>query len=222
MTTVRIPPAYHLAFFTIASLGSLILLLARRPGAAAAEPPEAPVAPKVSLAMRLTSAGVAIEAGSLGNFTLAYPVLVGERWDQVRKPIEQRVNGSTATVQYDSGAKIAVSLDAPRGELVLTPAGLPSDAKSVRLEMLVDFSYANGGSWKIGDGPETPFPCRTTGEAASVSGQRGAVYAAQVPEGAALNIQVPPFSYQQLTDNREWGWKTFHWQFNTPNVAPAR
>ena len=39
------------------------------------------------------------------------------------------------------------------------------------------------------------------------------------PQGTGLTILLPPYSYQQLTDNREWGWKTFQWQFNVPDPA---
>ena len=39
------------------------------------------------------------------------------------------------------------------------------------------------------------------------------------PQGTGLTILLPPYSYQQLTDSREWGWKIFQWQFNVPDPA---
>lgn len=180
-----------------------------------------PTGPKASLGLRLANNGLTIDAGSMGHFTLAYPVLVGDRWDQVRKPIERRVNGSTATVQFDAGASIAVSLDAARGELTLTPTALPADAKSLRMEMLIDFSYASGGSWKIGDGAETPFPAEKPANPHLYQGNAERL-TLRDSQGATLTLQTPPYSFQQLSDNREWGWKTFHWQFNVarPDAGP--
>jgi hypothetical protein len=183
---------------------------------AAARTRRAAAGPKVSLGLRLTDDGLAMDAGGLGQFTLAYPILVGQRWDQVRKPIERRVDGSTATVRFDTGASIAVTLDAARGELTLVPTALPADAKSLRMEMLIDFSYANGGSWKIGDGAETPFPAEKPAKPHLYQGNADRLVLRD-SQGASLAIGLPPYSYQQLTDNREWGWKTFHWQFNVPN-----
>lgn len=182
---------------------------------AAAKPP-AKAAPKPSLALRLTNDGVGIDAGGMGQFTLQYPVLVGERWDQVRKPIERRVSGATAAIRFDAGANIAVALDAASGEVTLTPSNLPSDAKSLRMEMLIDFNYANGGTWKIGDGAATPFPAEKPAKP-HLCQANATVLTLHDPQGAGLSIQVPPYSFQQLTDNREWGWKTFYWQFNMPN-----
>ena len=175
-------------------------------------------APPPSLALRLADEGLAMDVGGMGQFTLQYPVLVGERWDQIHKPIEKRVAGTTAAVQYDGGAHIDVALNPANGELLLTPSGLPADVKSIRMEMLIDFAYAGGGTWKIGDGTGTPFPAEKPAKPHLYQGNADLFTLADA-QGVTLAIKIPPYSFQQLTDNREWNWKTFHWQFTTPCTA---
>ena len=114
--------------------------------------------PKTSL--RLTQEGLLIEASSAGQFTLDYPVQVGEKWDDVRKPIEKTVSGNTAMLQFDGPTRIAVAWQPAEGTLTFTPVSLPADVKSLCAEMLINFSYVNGGSWQIGEQKETPFPAR--------------------------------------------------------------
>lgn len=172
-------------------------------------------APKVErkTGLHLGQNGLVIDAGSMGQFTLAWPVLVGERWDAIRKPIEHKVSGNTATIQFEGDARIDVALK--DGALTMTPANLPGDAKSIRAEMMIDFNFATGGSWKVGDGEEKLFPSQKPDKPFLFQGNAD-TFVLRNFEGATLKLQVPQYSYQQLTDNREWGWKIFHWQFSTP------
>ena len=168
-----------------------------------------------TLSLRLEDNGIVVGAGSMGQFVLNYPVLVGERWDQVRKPIEKNVTGNTAIIKFDAGAQVGVELKPAMGELILTPAHLPADVKTLRCEMLIDFNFANGGSWKIGDGTETLFPAEKPAKPHLYQGHAESLRLKNF-QGATLTLTTPPYSYQQLADNREWGWKIFAWQFEVP------
>lgn len=169
--------------------------------------------PKTWLSVRLSNNGVAIDAGGLGSFTLEYPVLIGDRWDKVRKPIETSVAGNTAAIKFDAGARIDVALQG--GELTLTPVNLPGDAKSIRLNMLIDFNISNGGTWKAGAGADTPFPAEKPAKPHLLQGNADS-FTLKSFEGGTLTFAVPAGSFHQLTDNREWGWKIFAWQVSNP------
>lgn len=172
------------------------------------------------MSLRLTQEGLAIEAGSGGKFTLNYPVFVGAKWDDVRKPIEKTVSGNSATLKFDGAARVEVLLQPADGTLTLTPVAVPAGVKSLRVATLIDFSYASGGSWKIGDGAVTPFSLQ---QPKNPHVHQGAAETLTLrnAEGAALALAIPPGSYQQLTDNREWGWKVFAWHFDAPCQAGA-
>ena len=87
--------------------------------------------------------------------------------------------------------------------------------------MLIDFSFAAGGSWKAGDGAETPFPAQKPAKPHLYQGNAASLTLRNV-EGATLKLAVPPDSFQQLTDNREWGWKIFGWQCDVPVAGGGR
>ncbi len=186
---------------------------------APAEPEPTKPAP-AKMGMRLTQDGLAIEAGSAGHFTLTHPVLVGERWDQIRKPIERKVSGHTATIHYEGDARLEVVFQPGSGLLTFTPHHIPADVKSFRSEMLIDFSYVNGGRWKIGDDEEKPFPAEKPEKPFLYQGNADRITLRHAA-GTTLKLELPPHSYQQLTDNREWGWKIFAWQFSAPRTEEA-
>ena len=175
-------------------------------------------APAETLSLRLEDKGISINAGVMGQFYLNYPVLVGERWDQVRKPIEKSITGNTAIIKFDAGAQVGVELQPITGELILTPSHLPAEVKSLRCEMLIDFNFANGGSWKIGESGETPFPAEKPAKPHLYQGHAESMRLKDF-QGATLTLTAPPYSFQQLADNREWGWKIFMWQFEVPCSA---
>jgi len=182
------------------------------------EPRPLPPAPKPRqhrFALRLAPAGLAIDAGSDGQFTLNYPVMVGQKWDDIRKPVEKKVAGNAATLLFDGGSRIEVALAPADGTLTLTPHNVPAGVKSLRCDMHIDFGYSNGGAWKIGDSAETPFPAQQPAKPFLYQGHADSLTLRNV-SGAALVIQAPSGSYLQLADNREWGWKIFAWQFDAP------
>ena len=182
-------------------------------------PPPNP-APGPKFALRLTQEGLAIDAGSDGQFTLEYPVFVGAKWDDVRKPVERKVTGNTATLRFDDDARVDIALQPTDGTLTLTPVSVPADVKSLRGKMLIDFSYAGGGAWKIGDRQETPFPAQKPAKPQVFQGTAETLLLRNLA-GATVTVQVPSGSYQELTDNREWGWKIFAWHFDAPCQSGA-
>lgn len=187
----------------------------KKPAAARAEPPRPAPTPTHKLVLRLKTDGLAIDAGSDGQFTLGFPTFVGSRWDDVRRPVERKVTGNTVTLRFDGGARIEMALQPAGRTLTLTPVDVPAGVKSLRMGMQIDFSYANGGAWQIGHGNETPFPPQKPPKPHLYQGNAETLTVRNV-SGAALTLKIPPGSFQQLTDNREWGWKIFQWHFDAP------
>lgn len=157
--------------------------------------------------------GMAIEAGSLGRFTLAYPVLRDVASQPVHQIVEIRIDGKTATLRYDGGGSAAVTAAAD-GEIAIAFSGVPSDVKSFELGMLIDIAFSQGGKWKIGDAsgefprskPDKPHLYQANATALALTNARGAI----------LHVTAPDYSFQQLTDNRAWNWPTFHWMALVP------
>ncbi len=162
--------------------------------------------------LKPTGEGIEIAAGSLGRFTLGYP-----EFDPPHKRIEVKATGAKAEVLYEGGAECSVEVDG--NEVQLTFQGVAIDVKSWKMAMLIDISFGKGGTWKISDSSGTfPSSKATPPQIASLHGTNFELKNAQ---GQSLSITAPEFSFQQLTDNREWNWAVYNWQFFVPH-APDR
>ncbi len=164
------------------------------------------------LAIQPTDAGLRIDAGAMGTFTLGYPVLLDKADAVAHKPIERKTAGAAATVKYDGGGQIDLTVNAGTGEVTLAFSNMPADVAKYRMDMLIGFEYSEGGTWKIGDADAKAFPKAKPAKPFLYQGNNSALTLADA-QGHTLAFALPEFAYQQLQDNREWNWKTFAWQF---------
>ncbi|MDP1591504.1 MAG: hypothetical protein Q8M07_27355, partial [Prosthecobacter sp.] len=163
-----------------------------------------------SAELKTTHSGIEIAAGSLGSFMLSYP-----EFEPAHKAIEVKAAGTQATIKYQDGAECVVSV--AKDEVSISFKGVPADVKSWKMTTLIDIGFAKGGSWRIAD-KEGAFPAEksTPPQIASLNGTTFSVKNAQ---GQSLSLQTPDYAFQQLTDNREWNWAVYHWQFIVPYGA---
>jgi len=189
----------------------LVLLAAAVAPARAAE--------EAKLAFQLTDKGVEIDAGTMGKFAWEYPILGTQASPEARKIIERRVSGRKAALKYEGGGQIDLECAAD-GAVTMTVAGLAADVTRLRTLMLIDFSYAGGGTWQVDRGQEQPFP----GEKGKtfLFQDHGRAITIKSPDGRTLTFAVPEYTYLQLQDNREWGWKIFALQFFLPVNADTK
>lgn len=167
----------------------------------------------VKAGFSLCDKGVAIDAGGLGHFTMEYPTLRGDG-EKVSKCIEKNISGGTARLKYENGGQAELTLAAD-GAVKLNLTSVPSGVKQFRVDMLVDFNFSQGGTWKVSGGDEKPFPAEKPSKPHLYQGNVEQVTFKDC-QGRTISFRVPPYSFQQLTDNREWGWKTFYWFSATP------
>ncbi len=173
------------------------------------------VVPASAADLKATGAGVEVSAGSLGSFVLTYPEFVDGGHATVNKQIEVKVAGGNATVRYEGGTECAVMVG--KDSIGVAFTGVPADVKSWKMGMLIDIGFAKGGTWKIAE-KEGAFPAEksTPPHIASLNATSFVVKNAQ---GQSLNITTPDYAFQQLTDNREWNWAIYNWQFVVPWMA---
>ena len=150
--------------------------------------------------------GIALDAGSLGEFELSYPSFIDAQQKPVHKLVEARPTGQAASLRYEGAGTVKVTTDA-QGGVVLTFADLPADVKSCAVEMLIDIGFNKGGKWKAGD-KEGTFPREKPAQPQLFSGSATQLTLTN-PQGHRLNIQAPSYSFIQITDNREWNWPVF-------------
>ena len=171
-------------------------------------------APAAAASFSATAEGIAIDAGTVGRFTLEYP-RVGER---ELAPAEARIEGRRVALSYPGGVAITVELR-EGGRIAFSPTNLPGATK-LRFQTLIDFGFADGGQWAMDGAALQPFPAAKPPKPFLFQGQARLLRLARA-NGSGLAFAVPEYTYNQLQDNREWNWKTFCWVAWTPVQAGA-
>ena len=168
--------------------------------------------PVGAVSFSATAEGIAVDAGTVGRFTLEYPRL-GEK---ELAPTAARIEGQRVLLSYPDGVAITAELrDA--GRLAFLPTNLPAATK-LRFQALVDFDFADRGQWAMDAAALQPFPAAKPAKPHLFQGQ-ARVFRLLRANGAGLAFAMPEYTYQQLQDNREWNWKTFCWLAWTPVTA---
>jgi len=168
--------------------------------------------PAQALELKTKQDGIGIEYSGFGSFTLSYPALRNGAQQPAHKLIEAKADGHQATVRYEDGGELQVSVSGSKIDLDFTK--LPEDMKSYQMAMLMDIAFSQGGSWKIGD-KSGSFP-RTKPTVPHLYQGNSDVFEFTNAQGLSLKVQAPQYSFQQLTDNREWNWAIFNWMFIVP------
>ncbi len=163
--------------------------------------------------LKTTPKGIAVNAGSLGEFELAYPALANGQHQPVHKLVEARATGPAATLKYEGGGTVEVSVSSA-GEITFRFAETPADVKAISVEMLIDIAFNKGGSWKIGD-QSGNFPKEKSSPPQFFSGNATQTTLTGA-QGLSLHLTAPEYSFIQLTDNREWNWPIYNWRCFVP------
>jgi hypothetical protein len=156
---------------------------------------------------KATNAGIEIGAGSLGSFTLSYP-----EFEPAHKIIEVKAVSASAMLRYEGGAQCVIS--AGKDEIGIVFKDVPADVKSWKMTTLIDIGFAKGGSWRIAD-KEGVFPVEKASPP-QIASLNGTSFIVKNAQGQSLSFATPDYAFQQLTDNREWNWAVYHWQFIVP------
>ena len=204
------------AFYTVHILDAGAALPVAKTNAAAPKPPKKSTGTD-RLAVSLSDKGIDLACGSLGTFTLAYPVLdLGD--SKKHEPIETRVQGTKAVLTYQGGGQIEVAAHA--GKIVLTFDAMPAAVKAFTTEMLIAPNYSEGGHWRI-DEAKGEFPKDKPAKPHLFQGHARGFDLTNI-NNTRLALALPEFTYVQLQDNREWGWNTFWIQFKVPCLAERK
>ncbi len=115
-------------------------------------------------------------------------------------------------MKYEDGAKLDVVIEG--SDLAMKFSNVPGDVKSYEAVMMIDIGFSKGGKWKIGD-TTGEFPREKPAKPHLFQGNQ-TTFELSDAQGQTLSVHVPDYSYEQLTDNREWNWPIFAWRFTAP------
>jgi hypothetical protein len=178
------------------------------PGAAppaAKKPAPAKPAPSAdSLAVSLAEKGADLACGGLGTFTLAYPQLdFGD--GRKREPVETRVQGATATLAYEGGVAVTVSVSG--GKIAYAFANAPAALEAFSTSLLIPPNFSEGGTWRAGSAGGA-FPKEKPAKPHLYQDHARRFEFADI-NNRRLGFDLPEYTYVQVQDNREWNWNIF-------------
>jgi len=188
-------------------VAAMAVALAGFGAAAGAAPPAATPA-----TFRLVDAGVQVDAGSLGTFTLTWPEPLPDPGTHAL--IQKTIAGDHASLRYARGGAIDVTLDAG-GTVTLSVTAMPPEVQTLRVGTLLDFRFSQGGTWRAGDAPERPFPALRPAKPFLYQGTTDRLTFKR-GDGRTIQFRFPRAGYAQVQDNREWNWKIYAWVFHIP------
>jgi len=164
--------------------------------------------------LTLVDQGIQVGAGNAGQLVISFPNLVSDQQDKTYKPIEHSVKGPEAVLKYEGGGTVTVR-KAADDTISFEGQELPADARKLRVEMFIDFSFNEGGTWQTDGGQLTPFPKQKPEKPFLFQGNNTAL-TLTTAQGRTLAFRLPAYTYQQLQDNREWNWAIYQWSAFMP------
>ena len=171
------------------------------------------VLPAPAAPLALTDKGISVDGGTMGKFTIEYPELQLKD-GKTSKIVESKIEGKSAKLTYANGGQLNVAL--AEGGKVQYQFSAMDDVKSWKSAMFIGVEYSQGGTWKIGEGEAKPFPPNKTPGGHFFQGNNAGTLTLKHYDGKTLSVTPPPFSFGQMTDNREWNWAIFTYIFFAP------
>jgi hypothetical protein len=143
------------------------------------------------------------------KFTITYPVLLSGDQKTSYQSKQADVKDNSVTLTYEGNGQMTVTID-PTGEIELKGLNLPDTIKFVRLNMLINLDFKNGGQFQAGAAAAKPFPADKPAQPHLFQGNAETMIL-RSGDGKGITITVPQYSYQDLADNRVWGTDSFQW-----------
>ncbi|MGB8355077.1 MAG: sugar-binding protein [Chthoniobacteraceae bacterium] len=160
--------------------------------------------------LSVTDKGVAIEANSMGSFTIEPAKLQMSGGKPEERPVMEAVAGGMVVAGYPSGAKLEYRLAPDRSEVVCTYSGLPAAASSFKSEMLFPIKFTQGGAYSFETEALKPLPA----EKGEQFIQRGAGTRFNLLDAMGTGFTLTTTSqYRELQDNRVFNWPVFVYAF---------
>jgi len=195
---ITIPPR------AVATLAAASLLLAGFSASGQQDP---------KAAFSISESGARVSSEGISPLELSFPKLHNGSNGEIKLAERKASPPSSCSLRYDDGS--TVELSASGASLTVKFTNLGPSVKSFKMESLLGFSSLLDGKWRIGGGDWSSFPVEKPPKPFLYQGSCSS-FELQGQTGRTLAISLPDYSYQQLQDNREWGWKTFCWWFSSP------
>lgn len=164
--------------------------------------------PAQGIRLSVSDKGAVVDAGTLGSFTLPPPSLE-TRDKKELKPSYALDEAGGARASYPNGFVVHLAVSGGDGTVTYRFDTPPDDATALRFVTILPMNLSQGGRFALG-GATGEFPSVKGGQfvAQGDAGHLDIIH----PLGEGVRFSVPAV-YQQLVDNRTWGWNAFSWVY---------
>ena len=162
--------------------------------------------PAQALKLSLSDDGVVVSAGTLGSFTLPPPSLDTVDKKELKPTYALNAEGS-AQVTYANGFALKITVSNADNAITYSFEEIPSDAAFLKFVTLLPINLNQGGKFTLG-GKFGEFPVGKAGQFLAQGDADHLDIIHSLGEGIRFTT---PATYQQLQDNRTWGWSVFAW-----------
>jgi hypothetical protein len=164
-------------------------------------------------ALQLENDGIGFTSSAVGHLTLGWPTLQDAKYQRTKTTGAQRAaDGRSAVLAYPGGGQVTVSLTADGFTLAVDHQ--PESTEALCLELVLPAAVRQDGAWTC-DAANGKFPADKPADAHFFSGHAKRFQLASSGK-RVLAITAPEYSFQQLTDNREWNWDAYSWLSAVP------
>lgn len=166
-------------------------------------------------ALSLSEAGVKIDIGPGGTYTLLVPTLkLTDKDYQGEKAVIELKDGKIEA-KYPSGAELQMALADGKKSVEVSFSGVPAGSKGLLFVTQIPIRYSTGGQYALGKKNLEAFP--EIKEKQVFADGHSESFTLIDPSGSGYKLNLPA-DYQQLQDNRVFGWAVFmhlyHYNFS--------
>ena len=164
--------------------------------------------PAQTIKLSLSDKGAVVTAGALGSFTLPPPSIDTTDKKEL-KPTYALDGAGSAQATYPNGFVLKITVSNIDKSITYCFDAAPEGAAALKFITLFPINLNQGGKFALGD-KAGEFPGEKAGQflAQGDASHLDIIH----PLGEGLRFGTPA-AYQQLQDNRTWGWSVFAWVY---------
>ncbi len=164
--------------------------------------------PAQGLKLSLSEKGAVVNAGALGSFTVPPPSIDTADKKELKPTYALDASGG-AQATYPNGFVLKIAVSNADKSITYSFDAAPENATALKFHTLFPINLNQGGRFALGN-KSGEFPATKAGQflADGDASHLDIIH----PLGEGIRFSTPAV-YQQLQDNRTWGWNVFAWVY---------
>ncbi|MDF3057980.1 MAG: hypothetical protein K0R17_2195 [Rariglobus sp.] len=161
------------------------------------------------LKLSLSEKGAVLNAGTLGSFSLPAPSIDTTDKKELKPTYALNPEGGGAQATYSNGFVLKIAVSNADKSVTYSFDTPPKNGASLKFVTFFPINLSQGGRFALG-AKSGEFPAAKAGQ--FLAQGDSTTFDVIHPLGEGVRFTVPA-AFQQLQDNRTWGWNVFAWVY---------